>query len=421
MKTQYISDQNLSQYTTTQETYNNTLLYQPPLHHESRAAYERIYNEICLRYQDFDPSTEIGFGGQTGLTANIQNIELEDLIGAMMHIRDDNALFKACREQSRSSRLFDKFYLMRHPEQHWNLRLHLMHASGNGLNEEDSPHYHRWTLASRMLTGGYCNRNYQEMAATDVDPLHRYDKCQLTASNSQTSDRYRTVHIEGQVGMIPTQATIFERGRLNHFPVHEAHSIQTKPSLFGSTLTLAHSSAPVSEHSYAFLKPHPSGGHQTELDTIKSTQDPDFLMKFERSIAWLQILSLQDQLRTHFEHCWEQSKKLTHHEHQHQYDSYEPNYVETSLLSAIQLYLMEKEHGLKHQEFSGSTAKLLDKALEKIKPTALEQLIRFNQHDLERMTFSVDHMPDHNTLMKQMDHEFMQILRKPQTNKHTQC
>jgi len=40
---------------------------------------------------------------------------------------------------------------MSNPQQGWKLRLHTYSIRGQGLGGEDSPHYHRWTLASKIF------------------------------------------------------------------------------------------------------------------------------------------------------------------------------------------------------------------------------------------------------------------------------
>jgi hypothetical protein len=382
----------------------------------NRETYERIHSQITQKYKEFNPTTEVGAQGTKGLLANIADISKKDLIRTMKHILGNNALLHQCRNNSRAARLFDKFYLLK-GEQGWNLRLHVQYAQGNGLGGEDPPHYHRWTLASKVLTGGYCNRNYREATAEGAPPLHVYDKYQLEATNQQTSDTHRIARRLGKASMLPIKAEVFSRDSLNHFPHQDPHSVQSLPAYFGSTMTLAHSGAPKTPYSTAFLKQQQAQGAEptfTELPEIKASKDPEFFEKFERAIAFLQILDLQDQLRTHFENAWERGKKLTAHEYRHQYDSYEPNYVETSLLSAIQIYLLEKEHQLPHREFSAETARLLDKTLRQINPKALQQLIMLNQQNLERRIFSVKAYADNQALMKQLDMEFIDKLSKHQ-------
>jgi hypothetical protein len=51
---------------------------------------------------------------------------------------------------------------MSNPQQGWKLRLHSYTIQGSGLGGEDSPHYHRWTLASKVFAGGYLNKEYLE-------------------------------------------------------------------------------------------------------------------------------------------------------------------------------------------------------------------------------------------------------------------
>lgn len=383
----------------------------------NREVYERVYDQITTKYSEFDSVKETGLLGTDGLTASIGNISKRDLIACMMHIRDNDTLFRMCRDSSRTARLFDKFYLINDKKQGWNLRLHVQYVGGNGLEGEDPPHYHRWTLASRVLSGGYCNRNYRETSASGVDSLHVYDKYQLEASSKQISDSRRMARLLGKAAMLPVHAEVFDRDSLNHFPFRTPHSVQAKPDHFGSTVTLAHSSAPYVAYSTSFLKPAASGKEFTELSEIKSSTDPNFLEKFDQAIAFVQVLDLQDNLIQHFENAWEQGRKLTPHEAVHHYDSYEPNYVETSLLSALHIYLMEKEHNMPHREFSASTVKLLDQALAYIKPDALRRLIVLNQHNLALNTLSSEKYANNSLLMEQLEREFVAKLQAHQTKK----
>ena len=110
---------------------------------------------ITERYKDFRPGTEIGFQQTPGVTADIEPILKPDLIAILEHIKSSDDLLDTCKKNSAKAPFFNKFYLMANPEQGWNLRLHSFDVRGSGLGEEDSPHYHRWILASKILTGGY--------------------------------------------------------------------------------------------------------------------------------------------------------------------------------------------------------------------------------------------------------------------------
>lgn len=327
-----------------------------------------------------------------------------------MHIRDTPDLLEVCKNSSRSSQLFDKFYLMSNEEQGWNLRLHLFSAQGNGLGGDDTPHYHRWTLASEVLAGGYCNRTYKESSAiSTVHSRHVYDKYRLGPTKEQSSMDKRSAEPLGQAVLQPSKAQIYDRDSLNHFPIEEPHSVQTMPSHFGSTITLAHTSKPQKNTSIAFER---RGDNLTDLPLRRGANDPNFLAKFDKAIAHIQILKLQDDLRKFFEAKWERGEKLTVRECAHQYDSYERNYVETSLLSALRIFMMERDNGEPHQEFSPDTAAMLDRELATIDPRALDSLINENQHNLERALFSIDKFSSDDDLMTRFDGEFIAGLDK---------
>ncbi len=376
----------------------------------NQAAYERIYSQITERYINFDPITEIGYGNSAGITSNIEGISKKSLIGAMMHIRDNELLLKECRSNSRSAPFFDKFYLMSNKESGWNLRLHFFNAKSNGLGGEDSPHYHRWTLASQVLTGGYCNRNYDEQSSEQIygnNHRHIYDKYQLASTNSQGASDSRDVKSLGKKAMIPIKAEIFDRDSLNHFPIALPHSVQTMPRYFGSTVTFAHTSASQYPDSFSFKKPKELGKDLDSLPEKRADNDPKFKENFDKAIVTLQLLKLQDELKSVLEMKWEDGEKLTEYERSHQYDSYERNYLETSLLSALAIYKMEKENNIPHREFSSYTVKFLDKALASMNQKALDQLIENNQFNIEEGLFSVEVFNSHEELMEKFDQEFI--------------
>lgn len=143
---------------------------------------------------------------------------------------------------------------MRHKEQGWRLRLHFYPVRGNGLGEEDSPHYHRWTLASKILAGGYLNRDHQEKTvASDFEgDENTYFKYKLLPSDQQTDSKMRKAMYMNKAIVPIVKSTIYARNDVRHFPVEVPHSVKTFPHFFGSTMTLAHTGKDCRENSYSF-------------------------------------------------------------------------------------------------------------------------------------------------------------------------
>lgn len=375
----------------------------------NRQAYDRIYTRLSRQYVSFNPVTEIGHNGSAGITSGIKDIGKQDIIGAMMHIRDTAVLLDNCKKNSRRAPFFDKFYLMSHPTQGWNLRAHFFNAKGSGLGGEDSPHFHRWTLASRVLTGGYYNRTYREAPldnqATE-GPRHIYDKYRLAPTKNQGNQNSRPVERLGEALVVPADAQLYDKDSLNHFPVETPHSVQALASHFGTTVTFAHTSKAQKEASISYKKPKELGSNLTELKEIRCDADPEFLTHFNKAIAFLQVVQLQEDLQSFIAQKWETGNKPTPHEQAHQYDSYERNYVETSLLSSLAIYQMEQANGVPHREFAPDTCAFLDKELAHILPDGLKAVIEQNQSNLFDQVFSLDVMDDVR-LKQLLDKEFI--------------
>jgi hypothetical protein len=384
---------------------NNQNVYSPSANKDS---YDRVTAQISQRYAYFDPKTHLGYGGMNGITADLDGISKKDIIGTMMHIRDTDHLLEQCKKNSRSAPFFNKFYLL--SMDGWNLRLHFFNAKSNGLGGEDSPHYHRWELASTVLTGGYLNRNYERKSTEETSPdelMHVYDEYKLGSTNSQGAANSRSAEFQGKATMIPTKSDLYDKGSLNHFPIDLAHSVQTMPNHFGSTITLAHTSKAQTDHSLSYKKPEELGTGLVELPEIKSENDPEFDNKFKMAIAHIQVLKLQEDLMDLFEKKWETGNKLNPYEGAHQYDSYERNYVETSLLSALAIYGMENDATppIPHREFSPDTVKFLDRELATIDKKALELLIEQNQQNLAEQLFKTEDFT-HSQLREQFNRQF---------------
>ncbi|KMM80046.1 hypothetical protein [Pseudomonas deceptionensis] len=126
------------------------------------------------------------------MTGNIDFISKKDLIGILQHLKENKSAQQESQKSSAQSRILDKIYLMSGNKEaggtHWNLRLHNYSVRGNGLGGEESPHYHRWTLGSAILAGGYNNINYSEQSTSQPhDSKNRYNKYLLGATGAQES------------------------------------------------------------------------------------------------------------------------------------------------------------------------------------------------------------------------------------------
>lgn len=345
---------------------------------QNEKTYLDIFTMISDRYKEFRPVTERGFQNMPGVTADIEPISKKDLISILEHIKNNNSLFENCKENSAKAPFFNKFYLMSNAEQGWNLRLHSFNVRGSGLGEEDSPHYHRWTLASKVLAGGYINVNYEEGPKTDKTSLRdAYFKYELGSSKSETGDT-RKVKYLSEAEMKPTEKNLYAQGDLNHFPIAKPHSVETHAATMGTTLTLAHTSEPLSSTSVSFQK----NNTIEALPQTKIANNETFEVMLQDQITHLQILITSDKLNTLLTSKYETNTPLTVGEQKHLFDYKQPNYVETSLLPALAIYQMESHNGIEHSEFSENTVKLIDNEISNIDPDSLSRLITSNQHDL---------------------------------------
>ena len=358
----------------------------------NRRIYDGVYSRISDRYKEFDQAAEVGYAGKVGLTGSIEDLTPREVIAILSHIRDDDKLLSECSGNSAKSPFFDKFYLMRNSEQKWNLRLHRFNVRGSGLGGEDSPHYHRWTLASKPIQGGYVNVNYKETDISRKTVLaHQYNKYQLGATDAQTVGSARDVASLGRRAMVPVKAQVYHAGGgANHFPIEEPHSVNTFAQHFGSTVTLAHTGKSVKEESFAFEK--------AEMKTIPQKRYVNvefFKARLEQEIALLQVLTLKDELIDHLrEKLRRDPGGLTTYEHRHINDCTAPNYLETSLLPSLATYQLQRHENRPSYEFSASTSEFLEEKLRDIDAYALKSVIAFNQEDLyqrpENARLSVD-------------------------------
>lgn len=370
---------------------------EPKTQHNEKT-YHNVFAMISERYKDFHPDTERGFQQHPGVTADIEPISKQDLISILEHIKTDNNLLESCKKNSAKAPFFNKFYLMSNEDQGWNLRLHSFNVRGSGLGEEDSPHYHRWTLASKVLAGGYINVNYQEGPKTDSTlPKDSYSKYELSSSKSQVSSEARKAKYISEAEMKPTEKNLYAQGDLNHFPIAKPHSVETHAAVMGTTLTLAHTSKAASDSSISFKKTD----NIEALPEIKIESNEAFMTMLQDQIAHLQVLVMSDNLNTLLTSKFEQGASLTAGEEKHLSDYKEPNYVETSLLPALAIYQMEALNGIEHNEFSGDTEKLINTELSAIDKDSLDTLICGNQNDLfdKQLTIEIND----NELAKQLN------------------
>jgi hypothetical protein len=373
-----------------------------------RDTYENIYNHITERYAAFDPGTEKGFNNSPGITSDIQNITVKDLISMLTHIKNNESLLTMCLEDSARSPLFDKLSLASNKEQGWNLRLHRFKLEGSGLGGEDSPHFHRWTLASKIISGGYMNINYEEGKVDDArlekDGYEKleYSKYHLPATKNQSSSKQREVTLlDKKVVMTRCKQEIFARGDLCHFPIKDPHSIDTASGYMGTTTTLAHTGKPQIPTSIVYEK-KPT---LEFLPQIKYESTENIKKAIDNQKALLQVIALADDLHELLGRRLNDHTGLTGGELGHWHDYGEFNYIETSLLPAISIYVMEKENGIdSHQDFSKETSDFLEEKLSEIDKNELTGIINNNQFDLSRGRLTIHEDRDGNPeFFKAMD------------------
>jgi hypothetical protein len=371
---------NFSARPTTNETSSiSTTTEFAPKKHENEKIYQNVFSMISERYEHFRPETELGFQQRPGVTADIEPISKKDIIAILEHIKSNDSLLINCKENSAKAPFFNKFYLMSNPEQGWNLRLHSFNVRGSGLGEEDSPHYHRWTLASRVLAGGYINVEYQEAPKTaSTSQRDAFSKYELASSKSQASNEARTAKYISEAEMKPTGKALYAQDDLNHFPIVKPHSVETHAAVMGTTLTLAHTSKAASDTSISFKK----NNDIKALPEIKIESNEAFTSMIQDQITHLQVLVLSDDLNTLLVSKFEAGTPLTAGEEKHLADYKEPNYMETSLLPALAIYQMEAHNEIEHREFSEDTAAFINIELAEMDSDALEKLISRNQDDL---------------------------------------
>ncbi|MDO7896750.1 hypothetical protein [Pseudomonas citrulli] len=356
----------------------------PPDHQQekfckNKEIYHDVFNRITERYKSFSPETELGHQQTPGITADIEDISVKDIISILEYIKADDQQLDICKNSSAQAPFFNKFYLMSNPEQGWNLRLHAFNIRGNSLGEDDSPHYHRWVLASKILAGGYNNIRYLETPKTDSSlEDHTYSKYELASTKSQTSAQSRQATYLSEAVMTPIERTLYAQGDLKHFPKAIPHSVETHPAVMGTTMTLAHTSNALSDTSFTFKK---SGGMES-FPEVKVGSREAFSDMLSSQITHLQVMTLSEDLNSCLKAKFEANANLTPREALHLQDCKYPNYIETSLLPALAIYQMESLNDIEHIEFSKEASNIIDQALLDIDTDSLNKLIASNQGDL---------------------------------------
>lgn len=342
-----------------------------------KKTYDRIYAGITERYTHFSQEDEIGFAGKLGVTGDIENITLDELCSVLRHIAVNPDKASNAAKKSAISPLFDKLYLMQNKEQGWALRLHKFAPGEKSQGDEELPHYHRWTLASKILSGGYNNKNYTEIDADDANGDERFYKYSLKPSQNGT-EREFTREQPFEVGMRVSRQTIFKKDDVRHFPIEWPHSVSDLSRHTGTTLTLAHTGKGVKETSLAYER-DPSL-RSKPLDKPATLED--FAASILSKIALLQVISLSDKLHGHLL----SKESLTPGEQRHLDDHAAPNYLETSLLPALAVLEFEDASS----EFSRETQDFIRESLKSIGKSNLQSLIEENQKNIERGAFSTD-------------------------------
>jgi hypothetical protein len=337
------------------------------------AAYRAVKARISERYKDFSQPNETGIDkyGQpsVGLTADISDVTNAEVVCILRHICAEPELLVAVLKKSAISPLFDKIYLMEDKEAGWNLRLHLF-SPGADQGSEELPHYHRWTLASKILLGGYNNKNYEKILYEDADESEKYFEYRLDPS---ASGEVRTFHASGKVGMRLIQQTLFRSGDVRHFPIALPHSVSDMSRHTGTTMTLAHTGRPDKDQSVAFEK----------ADTLTSKDlehltDGDFKNAVAEKIVLLQLMDLNAHFMAHLLMLNDKGDGRTPEEEAHFIDRDAANYLETAFMPTMEVLQKLDETATKSPADNGGLsvemAELLRNGLQDIDKDALERL-----------------------------------------------
>ncbi|PLZ03747.1 hypothetical protein CY652_05050 [Burkholderia sp. WAC0059] len=338
--------------------------------------YRRVYETIQERYKAFSQENELGHGGKEGLTGNIDDISSGDLISILRHIATNDERRTAASIKSAVSPLFSKIYLMENKEQGWNLRSHLYSVGGGAQGAEERQHFHRWTLASAFMAGGFANRNYQKLPASEVDSADVLIEYKLEPT-PKNATRQKFIEI-GPVGMPLTRQTMFKQGEVRHYPIDLPHSVGDTSQHTGTGLTLAHTGKAIKSTSTSYRTQ--SGITSEPLD--KPASPEEFIASIHKEITLLQLQTLSNGLNRHLGE--KDPAKLTSQEKRHLEDYKAPNYLETSLMPAIAILHLAREAGTESAEFSPETARFINAQIRRIDEAPLDTLLKENQTHLQR-------------------------------------
>jgi hypothetical protein len=348
---------------------------------EDKRVYESVKVKLVEMYRGFDPRTETGIDQQKGLTGNLQFISSKDLTSILRHIANDNGLLQQAMKKSAITIMFDKIYLMSGEEgEKWNLRLHFYPVDGRfGNDAPEQPHFHRWTLASKMLWGGYLNTNYDVKPADGKDDENTLHEYRLQSSSAHRDKTMRPTEYVGPVQVVPVEKQIYGKDDIRHFPIETAHSVTTYPHFMGTTLTLALSGQEVKDLSRTFQK-------TPELKTLPAYryENPaDFKQALFHRVALLQLVEVGNAFIEHLEG----KESLTEGEQKHLADGKEFNYMETSFLPALAVFALTGDEG--NTEFSPETKAFLHRKLQEIDPELLKYFTVDNQSNLGKGKLSI--------------------------------
>jgi hypothetical protein len=351
---------------------NNNLFMQTVNHHQENIS-KKIHRRIKERYTAFVPNLEIGFLETKGITGNIIDIKKQEVSDILEEIYNNPELLNKASQKSARSEIVCKIYLLEDKEQGWNLRLHTFPLGGVSSNKEEKPHYHRWTLASKILSGGYINTNYEVIPLDMANEQQKYYQYHLDKSENQIGQETRQAKNIGYYGLKKINDSLYKQGQTYHFPVDTPHSTMDCSEYTGTTLTVAHTAKPKRDYSSGF-------NQSSELTTVKEERFSDiqtFKNYLKKQIVFLKILDFSDALNNFLK----EKDTLTQKEilHINDYNNY--NYNETSLLPA--LGILEKT-GFNSEEFSKETIHFIQNYCVKknLYNDDIKELIVENQNDI---------------------------------------
>ncbi|MES2743312.1 MAG: hypothetical protein V4754_20515 [Pseudomonadota bacterium] len=324
--------------------------------------------------------------GTVGMTDGLLSISKEELVSVLRHISNDNNLLADAWKRSARTKIFDKLYLLSGSDNKsgkWNLRLHLYPVGTGEDGAAESPHFHRWTLASKIVWGGYLNTNYDvkrsEQALAQADDKDKFSAYSLEGSDKQSDSKVRTATKLYDAAVTPAEEKIYGRGDIKHFPITTAHGVTTFPGFLGTSMSLALSSAAEVESSIGFEK----SANLTSLPSQNYADVQELKSELQKRAVLLQLIDLSDSLHEHLS----SKANPTEGEKKHMNDHKEFNYIETSLLPAMAILNMTKG---KNTEFGADTIKFLNSQIENIDKQHLAFFTSGNQSDLLEKKLSVN-------------------------------